>query len=52
MAGEDVTRKGCDALDLSALWPCTAQIGCIPVSEMFSQERFSNQDAERDRGDR
>jgi hypothetical protein len=44
---ERITRKGCDALDLSALWPCMAQVGCIPISEMFSQDRSSNQVRER-----
>jgi len=46
-AMERVTRNGCDALDLSALWPCMAQVGGIPISEMLSQERSSGQVSER-----
>lgn len=33
------SRNGCDAIDLSALWPCTAQIGCIPVTDRLLTER-------------
>ena len=51
MADENAMSEGCDALDLSALWPCVAQIGCIPISEMFSQQRSSNHKGEQDQGE-
>lgn len=39
LANKKLSRNGCDAIDLSALWPCTAQIGWIPITEMLLRER-------------
>lgn len=39
MVQNQVPRTDCDALDLSALWPCTPQIGCLPLSDLLSAAR-------------
>ena len=49
VASEKASRNGCDEVDLSALWPCTAQIGCIPITDMFARERTEPETARENR---
>lgn len=37
MARETSIGGGCNELDLLALWPCTAQLGCVPLSEILTE---------------
>ena len=37
MARETSIGGGCNELDLLALWPCTAQLGCVPLSEILAE---------------
>ena len=37
MARETDFSRGCNELDLLALWPCTAQLGCVPLSEILTE---------------
>lgn len=46
MACPNPSRNGCDALELWALWPCSAQVGCIPVTQRLAQERFADSERE------
>jgi hypothetical protein len=36
MARETGSGRGCDELDLFALWPCTPQLGCVPLSDILA----------------
>ena len=37
MARETSIGGGCNELDLLALWPCTAQLGCVPLTEILPE---------------
>ena len=37
MSRETSIGGGCNELDVLALWPCTAQLGCVPLSEMLPE---------------
>lgn len=52
MMSEKASRKGCDAIDLSVLWPCMAQIGCTPVSDMLLEGRSAKPATEQEEGGR
>lgn len=36
MVTERFSPRGCDALDLAAVWPCGPQIGCMAIPAMDS----------------
>lgn len=52
MVQNKVPTNDCDALDLSALWPCTAQIGCLPLSDLFPAARSRDTKRDEDDGER
>ena len=37
MQPQQADSHGCDSLDMAPLWPCSAQLGAIPVSDLISQ---------------
>lgn len=39
MRADGAMRKGCDALDLAAIWPSGTQMPGFPVPEIGSSER-------------
>jgi hypothetical protein len=36
-------REGCDALDIAALWPASAQLAGIPIPDLESNNTAANE---------
>ncbi len=36
MATDETFERGCDALDVFALWLCSAQVGGMPVTDLLA----------------
>lgn len=51
MAREKLHREGCDALDLTALWPCTAQLGVMPIFDIPPHGRPGRSRRQEEEGD-